>query len=86
VVHDVAVKGCASLDAGKAPLGVEELKIAAAYYDQTVRDTLGMVAPETATAIDEGLEELDEGEADDAAQACGPLLAGLVAGRAALTP
>ena len=86
VVHDMAAKGCAALDGGKAAQGVEELKIAAAYYDQTARDTLGMLAPETATAIDEGLEELDEGESDEAAEACGPLLEGLVAGRAALTP
>ena len=40
--------------AGKEALGVEELRIAAAYYGQTVRDTLGMMAPEAAAAIAEG--------------------------------
>jgi len=86
VVCDVAAKGCASLEAGKEALGVEELRIAAGYYDQTVRDTLGMMAPETAAAIAEALEEVDEGGADEAAEACSPLLEGLAEGRAALTP
>lgn len=86
VVHDVTAKGCASLAAGKEAVGVEELRIAAGYYDQTVRDTLGMMVPETAAAIAAGLEELDEDDADEAAEACGPLLQGLAAGRTALTP
>ena len=86
VVHDVAAKGCAAVAAGDAAVGVEELRIAAAYYEQTVRDTLGMLAPEAATAIDEGLEELDEDEADELAERCTPLLQGLAAGRTALTP
>ena len=86
VVHDVAARGCASLEAGQAPLGIEELKIAAAYYDQTLRDTLGLMAPEAAGAIDEGLEELDEGDAGEMAEACGPLLEGLASARTALTP
>jgi hypothetical protein len=86
VVHDVAAKGCATLEAGKEAVGVDELRIAAGYYDQTLRDTLGMMVPETAAAIAEGLEELDEGDADKAAEACGLLLQGLAAGRTALTP
>ena len=86
VVNDVAAQGCASLAAGKAGLGVEQLRIAAAYYDQTVVDTLGMIAPDAAAAIAEGLEEVEEGEADELAEACGPLLQGLAAGRTALTP
>jgi hypothetical protein len=86
VVHDLAVQGCASLGAGKEALGVEELRIAAAYYDQTVRDTLGMMAPEAAAAIGEGLEALDERKADEAAKACGPLLQAFAADRTALTP
>jgi hypothetical protein len=86
VVDDVAAQGCASLAAGKAALGVEQLRIAAAYYDQTVVDTLGMIAPDTAAAVAEGLGEVDEGEAGELAEACGPLLRGLAAGRTALTP
>jgi hypothetical protein len=86
VIHDLAAKGCASLEVGKEALGVEELRIAAAYYGQTVRDTLGMMAPEAAAVIAEGLEALDEGRADEAAEACGPLLEALAAGQAALTP
>ena len=86
VVNDVAAQGCAALAAGQAGLGVEKLRIAAAYYDQTVVDTLGMIAPDTAAVIAEALEEVDEGEADELAEACGPLLQGLAAGRTALTP
>ena len=86
VVQYVAAQGCASLEGGKEAVGVEELRIAAGYYDQTVRDTLGMMAPEIAAAVAEGIEELDEGEVDEAAEACGPLREGLAAGRAALTP
>lgn len=86
VVHDLAAKGCASLEAGKEAIGLEELRIAVGYYGQTVRDTLGMMAPETAAAIAEGLEKVNEGEADEAAKACVPLLEGLAVGQAALTP
>ena len=86
VVQYVAAQGCASLEGGKEAVGVEELRIAAGYYDQTVRDTLGMMAPEIAAAVAEGIEELDEGEVDEAAEACGPLREALAAGRAALTP
>ena len=45
-----------------------------------------LLAPEPAAAIAEGLEALDEGEADEAAEACGPLLEALASGQAALTP
>ena len=86
VIRELTDQGCASLQAGKAALGVEELRIAAAYYGQTVHDTLGMMAPEAAEAIEEGLEELDQGEAVEAAKACGPLLEALANGQAALTP
>lgn len=86
VVHDLAVKGCTLLEAGKEALGVEELRVAAAYYGQTVRDTLGMMAPEAAAAIAEVLEELDEGEADEVANTCGPLLEAFAAGQASLAP
>jgi hypothetical protein len=86
VVHDLAAKGCASLAAGKEAIGIEELRIAAGYYDQTVRDTLDMMAPEAASAIKDGLEEVDEGEADEVAEACSPLLNALAEGRLALTP
>lgn len=86
VVHDLAVQGCGSLEAGKEAVGVEELQIAAAYYDQTVSDTLGLIAPEAAETIKEGLGEVGEGEADELAEACGPLLQALAEGKAALTP
>jgi hypothetical protein len=86
VVHDLAARECASLETGKEALGVEELRIAAAYYGQTVRDTLGMMAPEAAAAISERLEVLEDGEADEAAEACGPLLEALATGKAVLTP
>lgn len=85
VVHDLAAEGCASLKKNEA-LGVERLRIAAAYYDQTVRDTLGLMAPEAAATIKEGLEEVGEGEADELAEACGPLVKALAEGKAALTP
>jgi hypothetical protein len=86
VVHDLAAQGCASLEAGQAAVGVEQLRIAAAYYAQTVSDTLGLMAPETAEAVDERLEEVGEGNADELAEACGPLLQALTEGKAALTP
>ena len=86
VVHDLTAEGCASLKQKKEALGIERLRIAAAYYGQTVRDTLGLLAPEAAATIKAGLKEVDEGEADELAEACGPLLAALAEGKAALTP
>lgn len=85
-VHDIAAEGCEAFAAGDAGVGLERLTIAAAYYDQTVADTLGLLAPESAEAIDDHLEAVEEGEADEAAAACAPLLDALAAGREALMP
>jgi hypothetical protein len=86
VVHDLAAQGCASLETAQVAVGVEQLQIAAAYYAHTMSDTLGLMAPETADAIREGLEEIGEGDAGEPAEACGPLLQALTEGKAALTP
>ena len=87
VVHDLAAEGCASLKKKKTQaLGVERLRIAAAYYGQTVSDTLGLLAPEAAETIKEGFEEAGEGEVDELEEACGPLVKALAEGKAALTP
>lgn len=49
-------------------------------------NTLGLMAPETAEAVNERLEEVGEDDTDELAEACGPLLQALTEGKAALTP
>jgi hypothetical protein len=86
LVHGIAAKGCETIQAGDGGVGLEELRIAAAYYRQTVADTLVVMAPETGEAVAERIEALDAGEAEAAAEACGPLLEALAAGQEALAP
>lgn len=85
LVAGLAEKGCADLAAGAGPMGMETLAIAAAYHDQTLADTLGVIAPEAAEATEEALEPLEDGAVEEMAEACPALLAGLQAGGAALT-
>lgn len=85
LVAGLAEKGCADLAAGAGPMGMETLAIAAAYHEQALADTLGVIAPEAAAAIKEGLEPLEDGAAEVMAGACPALLAGLRAGGGALT-
>jgi hypothetical protein len=84
LVHSIAAGACARIEAGDDDVGAEELRIAGAYYDQTVADTLVVLAPDAGAAIAESLDSLDEGEATTGP--CAPLLAALEAGREALTP
>lgn len=85
LVSGLADQGCAAIAAGQGPQGLETLAVAAAYHDQTLADTLGVIAPEAAEAIDAAFEPLEEGEADEMAESCPALLAGLRSGGEALT-
>jgi hypothetical protein len=86
LVHDLATRGCSSIEAGDDGLGVEELTIAAAYYAQTVQATLVVMAPDAGAAIVDHLEAVKREQAGQAAKACGALLEALATGQAALTP
>lgn len=85
LVSGLADQGCAAIAAGQGPQGLETLAVAAAYHDQTLADTLGVIAPEAAEAIDAAFEPLEEGEAEEMAESCPALLAGLRSGGEALT-
>lgn len=86
LVADLADQGCAAIAAGEGPKGLETLAIAAAYHEQALADTLGVIAPEAAEAVDENLEPLEDGEAEAMAAACPALLDALKSGGVALAP
>lgn len=87
MVQDLAARGCTALASKKDhDLGHEQLTIAKVYYDQTLGDTLGVMAPDAASEIGEGFEAAARTSAAKAPAACKPLLAALGQGQAALTP
>jgi hypothetical protein len=86
LVHGIAAMGCEKIEAGEGGRGLEELRIAAAFYGQTVADTLVVMAPETGEAISERIEALRAGGSQEAAEACAPLLEALAVGQEVLTP
>lgn len=83
LVRDLAARGCDTLGSGDAAIGREELAIAAAFYVQTLADTLGVLAPEAGEAIWSNLEAAGAGAA--AEKVCRPLLAALATASEALT-
>lgn len=85
-VHDIAASGCKALAAGDTGTGAEALTIAAAYYGSTVGDTLGVMAPDAAEAVEHGLDAVGESDPAEAAEACPALLDALATGQKALTP
>jgi len=84
MVREIAASGCEAIAAQDGGVGFERIRVASAYYAQTIEATLGVMAPEAASAVAEGLEALGDPDAD--AAACAPLLAALEAGQEKLTP
>lgn len=87
LVHDLAQGGCKALASKKdRAVGAEKLTIAAGYYGQIMKNTVAMMAPDAAAAIEAAFASLREAMPEGDAHVCGPLLNALAKGQAALTP
>jgi len=86
LVHELAQLGCKSLASRNRAVGAEELLIAANYYGRTMKNTVAVMAPDSARAIAAAFKSVQNQKSGDRVRACDPLLRAIVEGNVALTP